>query len=92
MDKDIVVEQESEAIKDQKELNELNSMIKVYEYGADFWREVYKWGTQENILTSQDIKLLNAAISIESGKIPNDKQSLKILKILDKVRENSFPK
>lgn len=92
VDKDIVVEQESEAIKDQKELNELNSMIKVYEYGADFWREVYKWGTEENILTSQDIKLLNVAISIESGKIPNDKQSLKILKILDKVRENSFPK
>lgn len=84
--------EEHSAIKEQKRENDLNALLKVYEYSADFWKEVYVWGVQENVWNVQDISFLKLAMNIENGKVPTDKQAIKILKVLEKARENSFSK
>ena len=54
--------------------------------------DVYRWGEQEKIWNVQDKQFLELAIGIKKGKIPTDKQSIKILKVLEKAREESFPR
>lgn len=83
---------EYSAIKQQKEFNELNATVEVVNYGIQFWKELLKWGDQEKIWNVQDRKFLELAIGIKNGKIPTDKQSIKILKVLEKAREESFPR
>jgi len=84
--------QEYSAIKEQKRENEMNALLKVYEHGSAFWREVYNWGVQENIWNIQDVSFLKLAIAIDQGKVPSDKQAAKILQLLEKARVESFPK
>ena len=83
---------EYSAIKQQREINELNATIEVVNYGVDFWADVYRWGEKEKIWNIQDKRFLDIALGIKNGKIPTDKQSIKILKVLEKAREESFPR
>lgn len=84
--------QEYSAIKEQKRENEMNALVQVYEYGVDFWTDVYNWGMQENIWNMQDISFLKLAMAIDQGKVKSDKQALRILKVLEKARVECFPK
>lgn len=88
--KNAVNNEEYSAIKEQKRENELNALLEVYNYNVDFWKEVYTWGVQENVWNVQDISFLKLAMRMDKGKIPTDKQAIKILKVLEKARENSF--
>lgn len=90
--KDYVVTQDLSAQKEQKSADELDALLKVYEYGSSFWIEVYEWGLRSKIWNNQDVSLLKLAMSIDKGTVPSDKQSIKILKILEKARLDSFPK
>jgi len=90
--KDYVVTQDLSAQKEQKLVNEIDALLKVYEYSSAFWTEVYDWGLQSKIWNTQDVSLLKLAMSIDKGKVPTDKQAIKILKILEKARLDSFPK
>ncbi|TCI53775.1 hypothetical protein EVJ24_08790 [Exiguobacterium sp. SH1S21] len=92
VNKDYVKTQEFSAIKEHKKNNEINDLLKVYEYGAIYWKEVYDWGEQQNIWNSRDISFLKLAIAIDEGKVLTDKQSTKILQVLEKARTESFPK
>lgn len=83
---------EHSAIKEQKQENELNALLQVFEFGSSFWKEVYEWGIKENIWNLQDLDFLNLAMAIDKGKIPSDKQAIKILQVLEKARMECFPK
>ncbi|MBG9977797.1 AIPR family protein [Ruoffia tabacinasalis] len=79
------------AIKQEKEFREMDATVTVVEYGVDFWKEVLDWGNQEKIWNIQDKSFLKVAINMLK-KMPSDKQSIKILQVLDKARLESFPK
>ena len=83
---------EFSAIKEQKRENEMNALLQVYEFDSAFWKEVYNWGIQENIWNVQDISFLKLAMAIDQGKVPSDKQAVKILQLLEKARVECFPK
>lgn len=89
--KDTVAQQEKDARQEQKEINKANAMIEVAKYGVPKWKAVKEWGINNHIFNSVDISFLNAAIAMENGKIPSDKQCVKILKVLQKARDESYP-
>jgi len=89
--KKIVESDRAYAVKEEKSFKEMDALIKVFEYGTDFWKEVLQWGEQEKIWNIQDKSFLEVAINMEK-KPPSDKQSIRILQVLDKARFESFPK
>ncbi|MBC2076236.1 AIPR family protein [Listeria marthii] len=90
-DKEYLKTQEIAAIKEQKANNEMDALMTVFDYGNEFWKELFSWGEKEKIWNVQDRKFLEIAISIEK-KVPSDRQAIKILQLLDKARYESFPK
>lgn len=92
VNKDYVITQDHSAVKEQKKVKEMNALLQVYDYGSLFWKDVYNWGQRSKIWNTQDISLLKLAMGIDEGKVPSDKQSIKILQILEKARSDSFPK
>ena len=83
-------EEKKQAKKEQKQENSASAMIKVAEYGVDNWKQVLSWGISNRIFTPQDISFLKAAIAMETGKFPSEKQCARILQVLEKAREESF--
>lgn len=80
-----------QARNEQRQVNSASAMIQVAEYGIENWEAVLNWGIANRVFTPQDISFLKAAIAMESGKFPSEKQCARILKVLEKAREESFP-
>ena len=87
-----VKQRQKEAVKDQKENNKVSAMVAVAEFGVENWKELLSWNSTHHVLNENDISFVNAAIKMETGYFPSEKQCAKILKVLDKAREESFPK
>ncbi len=86
-------EEKSESLadkKDQKITNEVTVMMSVANYGVDRWKALLDWGRNNGVFTSQEMSFLNAAIAIEKGKFPSDKQCTKIMQILEKARNEGY--
>lgn len=84
--------QTKDARKEQKLTNNVNVMMEIANYGSEFWREATKWGVDHNVLTPIDLDFLKLAIKIDKGTFPSEKQCLKIIKILEKLRIEGYPK
>lgn len=89
--KEAVSEQEKDAKVEQKEISKANAMIQVANYGVENWKKVQKWGIENNIFSATDLSFLKAAIAMEKGKFPTDRQCVKILGVLQKARDESYP-
>lgn len=89
--KEAVSEQEKDAKVEQKEISKANAMIQVVNYGVEKWKKVQKWGIENNIFSATDLSFLKAAIAMEKGKFPTDRQCVKILGVLQKARDESYP-
>ncbi|MBR4472116.1 MAG: AIPR family protein [Oscillospiraceae bacterium] len=81
-----------QAKKEQRQVNSASAMIQVAEYGVENWKSVLSWGITNRIFTPQDISFLKTAIAMESGKFPSEKQCARILQVLEKAREESYPR
>lgn len=93
LNKSYVETQKASAIKEEQSNKELDALMTVFNYGENFWKEVEQWGEMEKIWNIQDKSFLKLATRIESGgKIPTDKQAMRILQVLEKARLESFPK
>jgi hypothetical protein len=79
------------AKQEQKHENSASAMIQVAEYGLDNWKALLTWGIQNRIFNPQDISFIKAAIAMETGKFPSEKQCARILQVLEKAREESWP-
>lgn len=79
------------ARQEQKQENSASAMIQVAEYGVENWKALLTWGIQNRIFNPQDISFLKAAVAMESGKFPSEKQCGRILQVLEKAREESWP-
>ena len=84
-------EAKKSARKEQKQENSASAMIQVAEFGIDNWKALLTWGIQNRVFTPQDISFLKAAIAMETGKFPSEKQCARILQVLAKAREESYP-
>lgn len=84
-------EAKKSARKEQKQENSASAMIQVAEFGIDNWKALLTWGVQNRVFTPQDISFLKAAIAMETGKFPSEKQCARILQVLAKAREESYP-
>ncbi len=90
-DKDDELYEQRIACKEQKQRNDESLMIQVVNYGADNWERVLEWGRMNHLLSPNEISLLKAAIAIRLGKPPTDKQCVRIIQILEKVRQDGYP-
>ena len=79
------------ARQEQKQQNSASAMITVAEYGVENWKKLLQWGTANHVLTPVDISFIRAAIAMEKGKFPSEKQCGKILQVLEKARIESYP-
>ena len=84
-------EAKKSARKEQKKENSASAMIQVAEFGIDNWKTLLTWGIQNRVFTPQDISFLKTAIAMETGKFPSEKQCARILQVLAKAREESYP-
>lgn len=92
INKDIVKEQEKDARKGQKEINKINAMVEVANFGTENWKYLLNWNESHYALQPTDISFVKAAIAMEKGKFPSEKQCAIILKVLEKARMEGFPK
>ena len=77
--------------KDAKQEVLINAMVEVVNYGGDGWKDFARWGLERKYFTPTDMDFISAAIAMEKGKMPSDKQCQRIMQILNKAREDSFP-
>lgn len=84
-------EAKKSARKEQKQENSASAMIQVAEFGIDNWKALLTWGIQNRVFTPQEISFLKVAIAMETGKFPSEKQCARILQVLAKAREESYP-
>ena len=75
----------------QKQDNKVSAMVTVAEYGTENWKALLKWGVENRVLTPMDISFVKAAIAMEQGKFPSEKQCTRIMQILEKARIESYP-
>lgn len=85
------LEEKKRARKEQQQENLASAMIEVAQYGTEKWKELLNWGLSNRIFTPQDISFIRAAIAMETGKFPSEKQCSRILQVLRKAREESYP-
>lgn len=83
-------EERKSAKKEQKQENSASAMIEVAQFGIEKWKELLAWGMSNRIFTPQEISFIKAAIAMETGKFPSEKQCARILQILKKAREESY--
>ena len=74
------------AKKDQKMLNGIEAQTVVVQAGPTLWNEVKVWGMSKGLLSPDDQGILDVAKSVPA-KIPTEKQSLRTVEILRRLRE-----
>lgn len=76
--------------KQQRMQSEIEQTIEVVNKGANFWKEVSIFMLERKLLNPKDMSILSVAVQMDSGKLPSDKQSAVIMRILDKARDEGF--
>ena len=85
--------EEINAKKERKEINQLNAEIEVINLGEDYWQSVLEFGISKKLLTPMEEDLLKIATSFNrSGRIPSSKQANTILNIREKLYLDGLPK
>lgn len=58
--------------------------------GASFWKKVHEFGLKNKAITSIENDILNIASIMSGSKIPSEKQSLILMKLLEKLENEGF--
>ena len=74
---------------EQRELNGIEAQIAVVKAGGKFWSDALFWGQQRRILTPSEIGILRVAANAQN-KTPTDKQSSRVIKILEKLQSEGY--
>ena len=72
------------AVRDQRMLNDIEAQTAVVRAGGAFWLQVREWGETKALLTQTEREILDVATALPE-KLPSGKQSLVILRILDRL-------
>ena len=84
--RDEVASEKRAAVKDQRVLNGIEAQTLVVNAGPEVWRSIREWGTSEGLLSPDDVGVLDVACAVPS-KIPTEKQSLRTIDTLKRLRE-----
>jgi hypothetical protein len=78
------------SIKDQRVLSGIEAQTVVVTKGGPFWSEARNWGVSQGVLTPLEADILRIAAEIPS-KLPSEKQSVRALDALRRLRSEGFP-
>jgi hypothetical protein len=76
----------------QKIDNGIEAQVKIMELGIDYWQNLKGFALKNKLVTNEEIKLISIATKMASGVVPSDKQSLKLLKISERIVSEGFIK
>lgn len=92
IDEETQKEEKREARKDQKENNKISAMVTVVEYGLENWQYLLEWDEDHRILSGVEKEIVKVTKGIECGRLPSEKQCIRLLEILDRARGEGFSK
>lgn len=79
-------EQESNAKKEQKELNNISVEIEVVKMGAEYWQHLLDEGMKKSALNGKEISLLRVGADMnKTGKLPSSAQAKLMMEIRKKL-------
>ena len=81
---------ERSAIKDQRELDNMQAEVFVAEMGTEFWLALRDWGVSKGLLAQIDERILEAASSA-SEKMPSSRQCRQAVEVLGRLRDEGCP-
>lgn len=95
LDKKTGTQQLRESRKNARKLQAIDDGIeaqrRVLEVDASYWQELVKWNTGIGVLTDAEISLARiASMAVKTGRLATEKQSVKLLRALDKALEEGF--
>lgn len=92
IDTNDIIEEKQEARKLQKELTIDSAMITVANYEKEeIWKKLWIWNQSHRVMTSTEEALLGIALKISKGIFPTDKQCIRLVEIVSRVRGEGFP-
>ena len=90
--KEDLISNERREKKNQEMDNEIDNMKFIYEAGSKYWKQVYEWGKERNLLNEMEQSILKDAIKMETtGKIPSSKQAKIIIKTRERLISEGMP-
>lgn len=81
---------EQDGIRDQKMLNGIEAQTAVVSAGPGIWRELKDWAVERRLLSQKELEILEFAAGMPRN-YPSEKQSLVIVKALEKLRGEGCP-
>jgi hypothetical protein len=78
------------AVREQKVLNGIEAQTAVVKAGARFWKDFERWASENGCLTAKELQIVDVAASMPRT-LPTEKQSIVIMKALDKARAEGYP-
>lgn len=81
----------SRAIKEQKEINKERAMIEFYKIKNLVWINLQKWNNVHKVLSPTELDLIKVAAKVDNSHFPTDNQCVRILKTLERARDEGFP-
>ena len=91
VDPEVEKENVSEGSKDQVQLNGIEAQEQVVEMGARFWGKVMAWCLENGEGTEKEIGILNTAANMANTRIPSDKQSIILVRLMQRLRAINCP-
>jgi len=79
-----------EGKKEQRFMNEVEAQTKVISLGEVYWQKVLKFGKEKGLIDINDEKVLNVVVSMNSIRIPNNKQCKQLFDILDRLKDEGL--
>lgn len=76
--------------KDRKVVNGIEVQTDVVTKGSLFWKTLASFMLDRKLLTTKDMGILQTAVGIEYGKIPSEKQSVVLMEILERAKNEGF--
>ena len=81
---------QADARRELKNAQKDNAMIEVYNYGVKGFRKLQEWNKSVNVLSPEENSFIQAALLMERGKFPSDKQCVRILEVLERARSKGY--
>lgn len=79
------------ARKSQRHANKLGSIVEVVNYGSENWTNLLSWNADHRVMTPSDMHYVQLAVKMDGGLITSETKCKRVLKILDKCREEGYP-
>ncbi len=89
--KDIQKEERQDARNTQKQIDALNFMVEVVNYGEDGWASLLEWNVHHKGLSPSEMHTIQLAKIMDGALISSEKKCERVLKILEKCRVEGFP-